>query len=142
VRPPFQSQLKFYGVYPLPFWGIQTSATFQSLPGPQILANYTARNAEIAPSLGRNLSSGANSTVTVSLIPPGTVYGERANELDVNLRKNFKMGRTRFSTNVDVFNVLNRSDILNQNNTYGPIWLQPTNILTGRWLKFGAQFDF
>jgi hypothetical protein len=142
VRPPFQSQVKFYGVYPLPWFGIQTSATFQSLPGPQILATYTARNADILPSLRRNLSSGAASTVMVSLIDPGTVYGSRANELDVNVRKNFKFGRARFNGSVDVFNVLNRSDVLNQNNNYGPQWLQPTNILTGRWLKFGAQFDF
>ena len=34
-----------------------------------ITATYTARNAEIAPSLGRNLSSGANGTATVQLIP-------------------------------------------------------------------------
>ena len=36
-----------------------------------ITASYTARNSEIAPSLGRNLSSGANGTATVQLIPIG-----------------------------------------------------------------------
>jgi hypothetical protein len=139
VRPPFQKQVKFYGVYPLPWLGIQTSATFQSLPGPQILASYTASSADARPTLGRNLSSG---TVGVALIPPGTRYGERANELDVNVKKNFRLNGVRMSGSLDVFNVFNRSDVLGQNNTYGPDWLKPTNILTGRWLKFGVQLDF
>ena len=34
VTPPFQTQVKLLGVYPWPWWGIQTSATIQSLPGP------------------------------------------------------------------------------------------------------------
>jgi hypothetical protein len=29
-----------------------------------------------------------------------------------------------------------------KNSRYGPLWLQPTNILAGRYLKFGAQFNF
>jgi hypothetical protein len=142
VRPPFQSQIKFFGVYPLPWWGLQTSATYQNLPGPQIGASYVATNAQIAPSLGRNLSAGANANVTVDLIPPGTLYGARANELDVNIKKLMKFGGTRISASVDVFNILNRSDILSINTRYGPLWLQPTNILAGRYLKFGAQFNF
>ena len=35
-KPPFQTQLKFLGVYPLPWWGIQVSGAFQSVPGPEI----------------------------------------------------------------------------------------------------------
>jgi carboxypeptidase family protein len=139
VRPPFQNQLKFFGVYPLPWWDIQTSATFQSLPGPQILASYTASSADARPTLGRNLSSG---TATVALIPPGTMYGERANELDVSVKKLFRMNGVRVAANMEIFNVLNRSDVLNQNNTYGPDWLKPANILAGRWAKFGVQLDF
>ena len=33
-RPPFQTQIKMLGIYPLPWWGFQTSAAYQSLPGP------------------------------------------------------------------------------------------------------------
>jgi hypothetical protein len=39
VRPPFQTQLKLFAVYPLPWWGVQAAATFQSLPGPPITAS-------------------------------------------------------------------------------------------------------
>src|SRR5262249_33122550 len=142
IRPPFQSQLKFFGVYPLPWWGIQTSATYQNLPGPQITASYVASNAQILPTLGRNLSAGANSNVTIDLIPPGTSYAARSQELDVGLKKFVRAGPARLSGSVEIFNVLNRSDVLAINTRYGPLWQQPTNTLTGRWLKFGVQIDY
>jgi hypothetical protein len=142
IRPPFQTQLKIYGVYPLPWFGLQVGGALQSVPGPQITASYAATNAQIATSLGRNLSAGPAATVLVDLIPPGTLYGSRINELDLNLKKNFQVNRFRFSPGVDVFNILNRSDVIALNTRFGPSWQQPTNILQGRWIKFGAQLDF
>jgi hypothetical protein len=142
VRPPFQPQYKALAVYPLPWWGLQVAAAYQNVPGPQITAQYVATNAQIAPSLGRNLSSGANGNATLNIIPPGTVYGPRTQVLDVNLKKLIKVGAARMTASLDIFNVLNRGDILTQNLTYGAKWLQPLSILPGRLLKFGAQFDF
>jgi hypothetical protein len=143
VAPPFQTQLKLLGVYPIPFAGIQASATYQSLPGPEITAARVYTNAEVLPSLGRNLSSGANGTVTVPLIAPGTRYGGRFNQVDFRLSKIFRMGSgRRIMANVDLFNMLNASSVLAQNNNYGASWLRPTNIIQGRLLKFGGQIDF
>src|SRR6202008_3622339 len=75
TKPPFQPNVKALAVYPLPWWGLQTAATYQGLPGPQILATATIPNASIAPSLGRSLSAcpatgACTATVAVSLIPP------------------------------------------------------------------------
>jgi hypothetical protein len=142
VQPPFLTQVKFLGVYQLPWWGLQASAAYQNVPGPQITASYVATNAEIAPSLGRNLSSGVNGNATLQIVAPGTSYGARAQELDVSVRKIFNVRGGRFSGVVDMFNVLNRSDVLSYNLTYGPSWLRPTSILTGRWFKLGVQVDF
>ena len=47
VAPPIQTQVKLLGVYPLPWWDLQASATIQSLPGPEVTAIYPATNAEI-----------------------------------------------------------------------------------------------
>ena len=95
-----QTQIKLNGSYPLPA-GFQASATFQNLPGIPILANRTYSNAEIAPSLGRNLGScggrlPCTGTVTVTnLIIPNTQFENRLTQLDVRLTKILRMGRTR-----------------------------------------------
>ena len=51
-------------------------------------------------------------------------------------------GTRRISATLDLYNLLNSSAILAQNNTVGPNWRTPTNILQGRLIKFGAQLDF
>jgi hypothetical protein len=43
---------------------------------------------------------------------------------------------------LDVYNLLNASNVINMNVTYGSAWKDATQILTGRLLRLGAQFDF
>jgi hypothetical protein len=143
IRPPFQPNTKLYGAYPLPWWGLETSATFQSLPGPQITASFTATNALIAPSLGRNLAAGAGGTATVQLIAPGTVYGDRLNQVDFRVSKRFKVTNgPRVQAQFDLYNLLNGNPVIAQNNTFGPAWQRPTVIQLGRLMKFGVQLNF
>jgi hypothetical protein len=142
VRPPFWlPQLKMMGVYPLPY-ALQASATLQSIPGPEIRASYVAPNAVIRPSLGRDLSAGANSTSTVELIAPGSLFEARINQVDVRLSRVFRLGTTRLQAMFDAYNVLNAGSILAVNTRFGPAWLTPTQILSGRLFKFGVQLDF
>jgi hypothetical protein len=142
VRPPFQPNVKVLTVYPLPWWWLQSAATFQSLPGPQITASYVVSNAQIAPSLGRNLSAGANGTATVDLIPPGSLYGERLYQVDIRGTKILRIRRSRIMASVDLYNLLNGNAVLTENLTYGPAWQRPTAILQPRLLKFSVQVDF
>ena len=140
VRPPLQPNLKVLVVYPLPWYGLQTAATIQSLPGPQIAATYSVTSALVASSLGRNLSAG---NATVDLIAPGTLYGDRLNQLDFRMSKIFKFGtKSRIQGNVDLYNLFNANPVLAQNNTYGAAWQRPLQILQGRLLKFSVQVDF
>jgi hypothetical protein len=144
VETPYLTQVKFLGSYKLP-WNIQVSGTFQSIPGGEVQATYVARNAEIAPSLGRNLSAGATSTINVNLIPPGTVFGDRINQVDMRFSRIFTIRTARIRAMVDLYNLANNNVILQWNNTYGTngaTWLQPRAIMSARLLKVGGQIDF
>ena len=138
VQPPFQADVKGAASYPLPWLGLTASATLQNRPGPQILARYTVTSGQVQ-NLGRNLGL---STVAAQLIAPGTMYGDRVTQLDVRLGKMFRVQHTRVQATMDVFNLLNSSGVLGLNTTYGGAWLNPTQILQGRLVKFGAQLDF
>jgi hypothetical protein len=144
VETSLLTQAKLVGSLTLP-WSLRFAATFQSVPGPQVSANYVATNAVIAPSLGRNLSSGANGTATINLVAPGTMYGERMNQFDIRFARTFEVGFGRLSGMIDVYNALNSNDVLTFNNTYGTngaAWLVPQAILQGRLVKFSAHWLF
>ena len=143
-----QTQYKASGVYPLPY-DMQIAATFQNLPGVPIAASYVATNAQIAPSLGRNLAAcpaptgPCGATVTISsLIEPNTMLEDRLNQIDLRITKILRVGRARVQGMFDIYNVLNAGTVLGLNTRYGPTWLQPTTILGGRLFEFSAQVDF
>jgi hypothetical protein len=141
VVTPFLTQGKLFAVYNLPKVDVGIAATLQNLPGPLIAANYIATNAVIIPSLGRPLSGGAANT-TVNLVTPGTMYGERLNQLDMRFSKDFRMGQSRvFRANLDIYNILNSNPVRAVNTAYAS-WLVPTSILDPRLFKISAQFDF
>jgi len=97
-------------------------------------------NALVTPSLGRPLAGGAPN-VTVNLVEPGTIYGERLNQLDVRFAKILRFGGNRTSLNLDLYNALNGSAVIQQSNTYGN-WQEPQGILIGRSVKVSAQYNF
>jgi hypothetical protein len=147
TETPYLTQFKFLGSYTLP-WEIQVAGTLQSVPGQVVTASATYTNAQIAPSLGRLLSSA--STATVSLVEPGTLYADRMNQLDLRFTKTFQYGRGRLQGMVDLYNALNDNTVLVQSNVYGATtgantgsaWLVPQAIMPGRVVKFGVQMSF
>jgi hypothetical protein len=141
TKPPYQPSFRVFGSHPLPR-DVMVSLAFQSNPGPMILADYSASSAQILPSLMRNLSAGAGSTVVVPLIAPGTMYGDRLNQVDARVTKGVHIGRLRIRGNFDLFNLLNANPVLVVNNAYGSKWLQPQYLLPGRLLKLSAQLNF
>jgi hypothetical protein len=141
VEPPYLTQVKLNGMMPVP-WDFQIAATFQSLPGVPISASYVATNAEVAPSLGRNLS-GARTTVTINnVIAPQTLFEERINQFDVRVSRTFRFAGASLVAHLDVFNAFNTNPILGVNTRYGPSWLDATQVLDARLFKFGAQLTF
>lgn len=143
-----QTQIKFSGAYPLPWWGLQASATFQNVPGFLQSANGVFTNAQVAPSLGHNLPScpsaigPCSATTVVPILEPFTQREDRLTQVDVRLTKSLRFGKTRLQAMFDVYNLFNASTVLGINPTYGPKWLNPTAIMAARLFKFGAQFNF
>ena len=148
---PLYTLVKGYGSYTIPKVDVQFSATYQTKPGPLVLAVYTATNAEVAPSLGRNLAGNAPS-VDLQLVSPGqyaqaqnagsgTLHGDRLHQVDLRISKLLRFAGTRTRANLDVYNALNSSAVLAQNDAFGD-WQRPTEILIARFVKFSVQFDF
>ena len=147
---PFRPDLKLLGSHTLP-WQVVVSGTYQFTRGPNVLANWASPNSIVSPALGRNLAScaatgGCSATKTVSLIEPGTVYGENLNQLDLRLSKRFTFDRYRIRVDADLYNAFNSNWPFTLNNTFATTatssWMRPTNVLQGRLFKIGGQLDF
>ena len=142
-----QTHFKAGVVYPLPL-DFQISGVFQSLPGFPISSSYVATNAEIAPSLGRNLGrcgTAATCTGTATLttiVPPYSMFTDRVNQMDLRLTKNFRIEGVRIRGNVDLYNLFNSNTVTRVNTRFGSAWLGPLNIHQGRLLKFGGIVEF
>jgi hypothetical protein len=140
VQGTFLTQLKLLGSVTVPKVDVQLSASYQSLPGPEITASYVASNAEVATSLGRSLSGGAR-TVAVSLVEPRSMYGDRINQIDLRMGKILHFGRTKATASLDIYNALNSSGILTSSSAFAT-WQRPQSILPARFAKIVMQFEF
>jgi len=136
----FLTQVKGYAAYTIPKIDVNVAGTLQSLPGPEITAIRAYTNAEVIPGLGRSLSAGAL-TANINIVEPGTMYGERLNQIDFRVGKTLRVGRTRTAINLDLYNAFNRDTILRQSNIYAN-WQDAQIIVQGRIAKISAQFDF
>jgi Carboxypeptidase regulatory-like domain len=156
IETGYLPQYKLLSNYIIPKIDVQTSVTYTGKAGLQVsgfgtpagvggalAANYTVANSAIQPQLGRPLSGGAPN-VTVNIVDPGVLYGDRVNEIDLRLGKIFKLGSTRATVGVDLYNLLNSGAILSYNQSFiaGGAWLGPTSQMSARFAKLSLQFDF
>ena len=141
---PFLTGGKALGSYQLPWGGVRVSATYQSLPGPQVGANVIYTNADITAGRVQGLGRPTflANQVTVNVMEPGTVYGDRLNQIDFRVTKIFNVGNGRLEANLDVYNIGNSDAILTQIHTYGATWTRPTAVIQPRFVKFTARYDF
>jgi hypothetical protein len=141
VVEPFLTSFRGLATYTIPRIDVQVSGTWRSDPGEELRADYVVTNAVAAPSLGRNLSSG---NVTVNLIEPGTLYGDRRNNIDMRVAKILRFGQTRTQLALDVYNLTNTDAVLTYNMGYVPTgaWLVPLTINPARYVRVNFTVDF
>ena len=130
---PVRHDFKFAGSYPLPL-GIQVGATLQSYAGLPLAVNWN-----VPSSL---FPGGRTQSVTVNLVPPGSKYLDRWNQLDLSFRKTFQIGRYRIDGALDVFDALNSDVVLQENQNFGSSLGQPQQVLQGRLLRISNQIKF
>jgi hypothetical protein len=142
--------IKLFAIYPLP-WDFQVSALYFNKPGIPIIASRAFTNAEIRPSLGRDLgqcrgAATCNANLVINMTPQDTEFEDRLQQMDVRVSRSFRAGRVRLRGNGDLYNVFNASNVLNMTTRHaGPTggqWLRPLQILGGRMFKVSAQLDF
>jgi hypothetical protein len=137
------TQVRALATYTVPKIDVQVSGVMQSKPGPILAANYAVPASVIAQALGRP-PSGNVTNVTINLVQPGQMYGDRINQLDFRVAKILRFASRRTMVALDLYNALNANPILTYNNTFVPngTWLQPRAILTPRLFRISAEFNF
>jgi len=80
----------------------------------------------------------------VNLLQPGTVYGERINQVDMRFGKILNVGSTRANIAVDLLNLFNANTPTSYQQIYGDgtQYLQPLSILNPRFARFNVTVDF
>jgi hypothetical protein len=144
IVPPWAAgtQYRLSGVFTLP-GDVRVSGTYQNIAGLATLASYVVNNAQVAGSLGRNLSGGGNATRTFDLIRPSSFYPEgRGNQIDFRLSRRFEVNHMRVEPQFNIFNLTNANDVVSQTTRYGASWLNVTGVLPPRMVKLGVQVDF
>ena len=127
--------------YTIPKIDLLVSGTFQSSPGAALAANWVVPLATISQILGRT-ATGTGGNLTINVLQPGELRGERVNQIDFRIGKRLRYGRMRSTISFDMFNLLNPDTILGYTQTVGPNWLRPTSVMTARTAKFTIQHDF
>jgi hypothetical protein len=141
--------------YTIPKIDVLLGATFQSSPGSSLSAEWQitaagapAQWAAIQQQLGRPLSGNVTS-LTVDLLAPGQLRGERVNQIDLRVGKRLRFGRMRSTLSLDMFNLLNPDTVLANSDTFIPgvttglsAWRRPTSVMTPRTIKLTLQHDF
>ena len=135
---PWRTTFKVSGMYPLPY-GIRLSGVFQSTAGDRINQTY-----QVTATAFRQMTGVAmgQSSVTLRLSEPGSVYADRVNQLDFTLAKTWIVNGIRLTPEVSLFNLFNANPIVSQVTAFGPALGNPLRILEGRLVRFGFQARF
>ena len=142
---PYRTIFKLSGSYPLPY-DFQVSGSFTARPGADIQAVLPVTSAIAGrPIIG---STAGAAQINVNLVDRNTMFRNYINNLDVRVARTFRFGgRYKVQTQVDVFNLLNAGTVTVLSEAFGAtaatrIWMNPQAIQGGRYVRFGAQFNF
>jgi hypothetical protein len=114
-----------------------TPTTRYTASSPCVAQGTCAANQLVDPGM-------TQTSLSVPLVAPMTEYGDRINQLDLNIAKTFKFNRFSFQPKIDFFNLLNVSSVTNVLGlNYGTqAYFQPSVVVNGRVFQLGALVRF
>jgi len=159
----WQTNVKGLATYNVPKVDVLVSGTFRSLPyagnefpsvqsqslNAQVLAFNIPAIGLVDPNMKLNRPFGSTQAVEIfNLVKPGAMYGDRLNAVDLRFGKILKYNRTRTQVTLDVYNLFNSNttEVYQQKGYSAPgptsTYLNPLSIMSARFFKITAQFDF
>ncbi len=146
---PYRHEYKFSMAQELPYQ-FNVGASFISFSGANRLvgaaggANVVGTGGSVAwPVPAAQFPGGITEAVTVPLLAPGISYLDRWNQLDLSVRRSFKVGqRFELRPALELYNVTNGAVVLSRNNNFGPALDAPLSVLQGRFTKLSVLVKF
>jgi hypothetical protein len=149
---PWNTQLKLAGSLPLPY-GLQAGASFTTYKytfgtptaGTVWLITPTTRypaNCPGACTPGALVDPGMTvASMSIPLVPPGTEFSDRIEQLDLTIGKWMTLGRLRLQPGVSLFNALDNhaAYAVRSMNYLTSSYLQPSIVLQPRLLRLEMQ---
>jgi len=144
---PFETTLRGSASYTVPKVGVLVSATMRSQPALLINTTWLVPNSTVLSLLGR-LPPGAvlTGTTSVALTDSGganRLYADnRRNQVDMRFAKVFRFSGKRADVGVDLTNLLNTNYANTYEGQYGSTFLNPTTIVSPRFVRLNFTFNF
>ena len=131
---PFRNDFKLFGAYPLP-GDFEFSGSIQM---------YSGAERELRWSVPSSYYPGGNRTTgsSIQLFAPGTNFFEYWTQVDIALRKIFRFGGYESSAQMDIYNLMNASTVVDEIDSYGSSFGRPTRLLQGRILRTAFQIKW
>jgi hypothetical protein len=131
-------------------YGFNVGLSFVSFAGAHRLvgaggaANVVGSTGSVAWAVPAALfPGGITEAVTVPLLSPGVSYLDRWNQLDLSVRRNFRVGgRFELRPALEMYNLTNGAVVLSRNNNYGQALDAPLTVLQGRLTKLTLLVKF
>jgi hypothetical protein len=166
INNPFQTNVRANASYTIPWVDVLAGVVYQSRPGVGISATYEVPFSAVTwePASAHRATTGRqeffDTTGTtgspdqnVNLLDLGDMYGERISLVDLNLQKNIRFAGRRFSFGVNIYNLFNSDAITGYEDEFTlddpatPVaevneWLDPTQLVNPRFMRFTVSVDF
>jgi len=126
-------QYKFAGSYPMPY-GISVSGALQIATGLPLERLFTVTRTQV-PNL-------TQVTQSVDLVPAGEMRLPTHQLLDVRLAKTFNLAGSKLQGIADVYNLFNDNAAISEVTAVGPSLGNPSEVIQGRLLRLGIQWNF